>query len=1753
MRYYDEYDDLRNDDDDDEEFYDDEDEDVVDDEDEEEGGPPARVNPFTPRTSGLPGSRPAGGSTPGSGSSFGSRPPAPGSSAPPRPGTPGSSGSTFGQGSRPPGGGNNPPGGGSAFGSGSRPTTPGGGTHGGGSSTFGQGSRPPGQGNNPPGSGSTFGSGSRPPAPGGGSSGSPTPFTGSKPPGSSSPSPTPPRPGSPPSGGTTASSAPKPASPAFGDKKPDDKKDDKPAGGLGGKLGGLAGGLGGRFGGDKKDDKPADKKPEPKKDDKSAGGGIGGKLGGLTGGLGGRFGGGDKPADKKPEAKKDDKPAGGIGGKLGGLAGGLGGRFGGGDKKDDKPAASSTAPKPGGASPFGAPKPPGSTAPAGGAKPGAAPAPAAPAGGRKLFGSLGGSGAAAPAKPAPAKKAGEQAGLGRFMPSFLRGGEADKKPGARPKTSKAPKVQSEGLSLDNKLDILGVGLVLGSLALLFSSLSTTKGQLTGAINTFLSQTFGWGAIAIPLAMLAVGVWLIARHFGEEAPVIPTMRVIGVTVLYLGLLLTFQYVDSFSYKDKFGNPITLAALRNVWLQIAIARGSGGGWLGGQLYYLMVANLTEIGTFFVMIGWLIVGVMITFSISAAEMTIFIISAVRSFKDAVQRRAHARATQRAALAAQQAAALAQLTVTKPEAAPLPAPNAPALPATATATAEAAPALPEPVKQPERSIPITIGGRTVTAFTGGDKVPVENTPAASQPSGSPVRPGSVPQEKPAEKAGGIAARLRGAIPAGKPAEPEKPAANAGEKQPGGLRGLFNRSASEPKPADEPAKPTTAPAMSAAPTEAPARPPMATPSTAPDASTTPKPTVASAAPPASAPERTSPFSRPPQPEEEPVRLSDLMPKAPEKAAGDSKSPFARPGAFQRPGSEPPKPADKPATAPQPVSDGPKSVVSGPPAVDKPAAAEAAPSVEKSAAEVKPAVEMPEAKPAVPVGARPGMAEPPKPPTAKPSSRPPWEDLKDEDDEEEDFEDDEEEDVTNLPPARPRGVGPAPRPDSRFAPRAFGTPPPQPNRNPLAERQDRLNAIRSGSNQPPEDDKADEKPSTPAEKPAATIQGTATPVGARSFGNDKPADSGSKPPAPGSPRPFGSPASSASPVSDKPADGGSKSPAPGSPRPFGAQGAQPAPAFWKSPSESAAAKPGGATPANGDGKPAEPARPAPAAQPPAAQANEKPSYYGPPTTPPVAPARAPAASDSERPTTPQPPTVTSTKKRKDWKLPDPATLLRPGSDQEFDQNALLQKAHLIEETLQSFGAPGKVVEVNTGPVITQFGVEPDYLTARGGKKNRVKVSAIAQLDKDLQLALGAKSIRVEAPVPGKGYVGIEVPNDKPAIVSLRDVMDSEEFLKIKSPLTIALGQSVDGTPVAADLGSMPHLLIAGTTGSGKSVLVNAIITSLILRNTPDKMKFIMVDPKRVELTGYNGIPHLVAPVVVELERIVGVLKWVTREMDERYKKFSNAGARNIEDYNNHLKPEDERMPYIVVIIDELADLMMMAPDETERVITRIAALARATGIHLVIATQRPSVDVVTGLIKANFPARVAFAVASGVDSKVILDQPGADRLLGRGDMLFMSGDSPAPVRLQGVYVSDTEINNITRYWRAQMTDEDLAAKPITALVLDNSVVEAPRAINPNADRSQAQQAFWDREKASASTVSSTGIGEEDIDPHDDELYEEAVEMVRRLNRASVSLLQRRLRIGYTRAARLIDLMEEEGIIGPATDNSKPREVLPLKD
>lgn len=479
-----------------------------------------------------------------------------------------------------------------------------------------------------------------------------------------------------------------------------------------------------------------------------------------------------------------------------------------------------------------------------------------------------------------------------------------------------------------------------------------------------------------------------------------------------------------------------------------------------------------------------------------------------------------------------------------------------------------------------------------------------------------------------------------------------------------------------------------------------------------------------------------------------------------------------------------------------------------------------------------------------------------------------------------------------------------------------------------------------------------------------------------------------------------------------------------------------------------------------------------------------------------------------------------WQLPPIGEILVNSTEQELSQAEIRERVRIIEDTLASFGVPAKVVEVNQGPTITQFGVEPGYLEKRNNDgrlvRAKVKVSKIESLANDLALALAASPIRIEAPVPGRNIVGIEVPNSEIALVSLRSVLESETFRQIKGPLPIALGQDVAGNPIATDLGAMPHLLIAGATGSGKSVCINAIIASLLCTRTPDEVQFIMIDPKMVELTLYNGIPHLRAPVVIELERVVGVLNWATREMDNRYRLFNRARARNVDAYNQQLVAKgDKPLPYIVVFIDELADLMMVAPDEVERSICRIAQMARATGIHLVIATQRPSVDVVTGLIKANFPARISFAVTSQVDSRVIIDTAGADKLLGRGDMLFMAPDSSKLQRLQGCFVSDKELTALVRYWKGV----HLAQEPL-----------GPEAV--------VQQQLWEEIEAGEARAAQA-----------DELLPRAIALVQEHGRASVSMLQRRLRIGYSRAARLVDLMEQQGIIGPDPGSGGTREIL----
>ena len=503
------------------------------------------------------------------------------------------------------------------------------------------------------------------------------------------------------------------------------------------------------------------------------------------------------------------------------------------------------------------------------------------------------------------------------------------------------------------------------------------------------------------------------------------------------------------------------------------------------------------------------------------------------------------------------------------------------------------------------------------------------------------------------------------------------------------------------------------------------------------------------------------------------------------------------------------------------------------------------------------------------------------------------------------------------------------------------------------------------------------------------------------------------------------------------------------------------------------------------------------------------------------------------PIITSQVAGQNWELPELSEMLESGGDIDVGDTYIREQVEIIEHTLESFGAPAKVVEINQGPTITQYGVEPSFIVNRSGKRTKVKVGKIASLDNDLALALAARSIRIQAPVPGKGFVGIEVPNSEAALVSLRDVMESEEFDQIQSPISIGLGQNVAGLPVTTDLAQMPHLLIAGTTGSGKSVCVNSLIACLLLQNTPEELKLVMVDPKRVELTGYNGIPHLVAPVVVDLERVVGTLKWAMHEMDKRYGLLAEMGARNIVEYNNRaINNGQKKLPFIVIVIDELADLMMLSPEETERGITRLAQMARATGIHMVIATQRPSVDVVTGLIKANFPARIAFAVASSTDSRVILDTTGAERLLGQGDMLFQSPDAAAPVRMQGCFVSERELRKVIDFWqRARVANRRTTSS------------ETPVDVADEQEADGEQQPLWEEMRQV----------EEDAERYSDELLPEAIALVRQLDKASTSLLQRRFRIGYTRAARMMDVMEEDGIIGPPTGTSKARKVLPYQE
>lgn len=511
-----------------------------------------------------------------------------------------------------------------------------------------------------------------------------------------------------------------------------------------------------------------------------------------------------------------------------------------------------------------------------------------------------------------------------------------------------------------------------------------------------------------------------------------------------------------------------------------------------------------------------------------------------------------------------------------------------------------------------------------------------------------------------------------------------------------------------------------------------------------------------------------------------------------------------------------------------------------------------------------------------------------------------------------------------------------------------------------------------------------------------------------------------------------------------------------------------------------------------------------------------------------------------------------WPLPSLELLDKPVTGVASDHEHLSRLARLIEETLGSFKVEAQVVDVNTGPVITQFEVQPGV---------GVKVSKITTLEKDLALALAAPSIRIEAPIPGKSVVGIEIPNSAISVVTLYEVMNSDQFIAHRGKLKLPLGKDVSGISTVADMTRMPHLLVAGSTGSGKSVAINAFLCGLLLRHTPDELRMIMVDPKMVELIVYNRVPHLLSPVVTELERVVPTLKWATREMERRYKIFARHGCRNLESYQKRAatRSDLEPMPYILIVIDELADLMMMAPDEVETQICRLAQMARATGIHLIIATQRPSVDVITGLIKANFPSRIAFAVTSQIDSRVILDTPGAERLLGRGDMLYMASDSSKLVRMQGTFVSDNEVEQIVTFWRDATPPEHRSKEQVGSQgAMSKSASSASSALSassssPSSSASQPTSSLSSPPSLSSSShdsVDTTYTPPEAFlsDQEQETLLPQAMELVRQHKRASASLLQRRLRIGYSKAAQLIDLLEQQGVVGPA-DEGRSREVL----
>ena len=1211
-------------------------------------------------------------------------------------------------------------------------------------------------------------------------------------------------------------------------------------------------------------------------------------------------------------------------------------------------------------------------------------------------------------------------------PSSRRGG---KKAKPLPKSAKRPRVKNEGISLDLKLDIVGWVLIIAAVIIFFGAISTNQGNLSRVLLRLIYQLVGVGWIAVPITLGGTGIWLIWRHFGERAPEADYVHLVGWFITYLGLLGTAHFAHLLTTRVQ-----TMAQLQAFSDEAALI-GHGGGWIGGQIYMTLMRALGDVGTFFALVGWLGIGLLLATDLSIANIITFF---DKRRKVLVTRIQVAR-TERAAA--------------KRAAAPIP--------STAKALSEpAAPAL-NAHNDPQRILP-------EPAAEIPDESLAVNLPFAQQHNR---------QETPAE-----------IVYDNRVANEQTPPA-ASTRNP---FGAGRRSSATPTPARTPT-----------PIETPTAHPVAE-EPAESGTITLKPGLMRVRRPSytdDIPATTSPADKAPS-----LPVKEPVPDTPKPAA-------------QGFGASPIEESVSPATARA------NEILFGGVELSTPS---------------RPKIEQPE-KPATPVA--PKADSTPTSTPATPVKTPEKEKTPAFDP---DF----------MQPAKPRDPERAKRRQLANLHGAGLSP---------AERAALLGDFASDKSEEPEDEIIEVQPipnPTAAPEKSEPLEETSS--------EDEPVS------------PFGEPVYETldepetliddvpiieieAPVQDdddleaaedkdlldvKPAQAEVETPDIKTVDTAKTPPAITLETFIDEPTDTKEA----ATP--------EPETPDPIEAFTAPQPKPKPEPAPIPVTPTASPEPAPTQVTTE---IVDPLPVPSG--RQEWDRPDFTEILNPAVEQNINDDLLLDRARIIEDTLASFGAPGKVVEVNPGPVITQFGVEPDYLENRSGKRTRVKVQAIARLADDLALSLAARSIRIEAPVPGKGFVGIEVPNSETSLVSLRDIIESPEFEAIDSKLRVGLGQSVDGAPVSADLTKMPHLLIAGTTGSGKSVCVNAIIACLLLQNTPDDLRFIMVDPKRVELTGYNGIPHLVAPVVVDLERIVGVLKWVTREMDDRYRKFNERGARNINSYNGLIGPDEKPLPYLVVVIDELADLMMLAPDETERVLTRLAQMARATGIHLIISTQRPSVDVVTGLIKANFPSRVAFAVASSVDSRVILDQPGAERLLGRGDMLFQAPDAAAPARLQGVYVSDAELDRLVSHWKGV---RKIDTRDITATAqLTTSKDRSTFGIEPIRSRTEkytthpadaapastthtptastgAHHNFWEEATSKADTHHGSS---DDVD----ELYDEAVDVVRRMKKASVSLLQRQLRIGYTRAARLIDVMEERGIVGPPTSGSKPRKVIGYTD